>query len=181
MRGAHGASRTLRRRRSLADPVFLQECDDHRSVVLESTPYRSTPIFDRGVTFRSSRSPQHIENRDGPPILGQIHPRPFPFSASEHPVRFLDLTARKLPFNAQVKPRQTKDNRNRLAGVVRGLNGGRIRHMLDDKPGASQRVSVHLVICGAHCIDRFRHMSERNFLPGMDPAFAEPLDPSQPQ
>jgi hypothetical protein len=52
-----------------------------------------------------------VGNCHATPILGQIHPWPRSFSTSEFHVCLLDLTARKLFFNVEVKANQNRIQR----------------------------------------------------------------------
>ena len=147
---------------ALTDLVLPQEGDDSLSVATESSPYRSTPIVDCQVTFRPRRCRQHIDDRHGAPIHGQIYRRPLSFSTSKLHVCFLDLTARKMLFNAEIKANQTEYNTDRLAGVVRGLNGESIHHVLQDKSGAAHRVGVHLIVCSTLGVHIEKQSTERS-------------------
>jgi len=81
-----------------------------------------------------------------------MHMGPLPLSASKLHVYSLDLVARKLFFNVQIKANQSKDNADWPAKVVGGLHGERVHHVLQDKPRAAHRVGVHFVVSGAHGI-----------------------------
>src|SRR5207248_7568909 len=93
--------------RHLSDLIFPQEGDDGLAIGAESSPHGSAPIVDRRVTFRPGRCCEHIGNRHAAAILGHIHARPFSFSASKLHVYSLDLAARKLFLNAEIKTDQT--------------------------------------------------------------------------
>jgi len=67
-------------------------------------------------------------------------------------VYLLDLPARKLFFNAQIKADQSEHNADRPAGTARGLYSERINHVLEDKSRPAHRVDVHLVIHGTQVV-----------------------------
>jgi hypothetical protein len=72
--------------------------------------------------------------------------RPLSFSTPKLHVYFLDLAARKLSFNSEIKANQTEDNADRLAIVARRLHAERIDNVLQDKPGAAHRIDIDLIV-----------------------------------
>ena len=134
---------------SLRDSVFPQERDYGLAIGAESSPHGAAPIIDRQVTLRSGRCCQHIGNGDGALVLGQVDRRPFSFCAPKFHVHSLDLAARKLLFNLEIKANQAEHNADRLALVVVGLHGEGVNDVLQDEPRAAHRVDINFVIGGA--------------------------------
>jgi hypothetical protein len=135
---------------SLRDLVFPQERDYGLAIGAEGRPHRAAPIFDRQVTFRSGRCCQHIGDGDGAPILGQMDRGPFSFCAAKLHVHFLDLAARKLFFNVEIKANQAEHNADRLALVVGGLYGEGVDDVLQGESRAAHRVDINFVMRGAN-------------------------------
>lgn len=61
-------------------------------------------------------------------------------------MHFLDLTTRKLFFDVEIQPNQSKHNTDRLAVMVCGLYGERVHNVLKDKSGPTHRVNVNLIV-----------------------------------
>jgi len=145
--GAYGYSAQLA---SLRDLVFPQESDYGLTIGAESRPNRFAPIVDRQVTLRSGRCCQDIGDGDGAPVFGQMDRRPFSFCAAKLHVHFLDLAARKLFFNVEIKANQPEHKADRLALVVVGLHGEGVHDVLQDESRAAHRVDIHFVVGGAN-------------------------------
>ena len=79
--------------------------------------------------------------------------RPGPFLPRHSHVHFLNLTAGEVFFEVEIQANQTEYEGDRLGLPGCRLQGEGVRHVLEDKAGASHRVDVDLVIRCADLID----------------------------